>query len=179
MAGRPTKLTPEVETDLVLLLSNGLSICSAARVVGVSRRSLTRWLADGMAERVAEARASRPRSTDALTEARMVVALAKAAALGDWRAAAWMLERRWPVRRRQSRPRLASDGGAAYAETPAGRCWIRGIRAASAAAIFRPLELEGEGCHSVLPSVESAGTERLNASLAGILSSAGAAYCGE
>jgi transposase len=52
VAGRPTKLTPEVETDLVLLLANGLSIRSAARVVGVSRRSLTRWLADGMAERV-------------------------------------------------------------------------------------------------------------------------------
>jgi hypothetical protein len=28
----------------------------------------------------------------------MVVALAKAAALGEWRAGAWMLERRWPER---------------------------------------------------------------------------------
>lgn len=98
VAGRPTKLTPEVETDLVLLLANGLSIRSAARVVGVSRRSLTRWLADGLAERVAQARASRPDTTEALTEARMVVALAKAAALGEWRAGAWMLERRWPER---------------------------------------------------------------------------------
>jgi transposase len=98
LAGRPTKLTAEVETDLVLLLANGLSIRSAARVVGVSRRSLTRWLADGLTERVAEARASRPETTDALTEARLVVAIARAAALGDWRARAWFLERRWPER---------------------------------------------------------------------------------
>lgn len=51
VAGRPTLRTPEVETDLVLLLANGLSIRSAARVVGVSRRSLTRWLAAGLAEK--------------------------------------------------------------------------------------------------------------------------------
>jgi transposase len=98
VAGRPTKLTPELETDLVLLLSSGLSIRSAARVAGVSRRSLTRWLADGLRERVAEARAARPESTDAITEARLVVAIARAATLGDWRASAWWLERRWPER---------------------------------------------------------------------------------
>lgn len=98
MAGRPTKLTPDLETDLVLLLSNGLSVRSAARVAGVSRRSLTRWLADGLRERVAQARAARPEVRDSQVEARLVVAVARAAALGEWRAAAWMLEHRWPER---------------------------------------------------------------------------------
>lgn len=98
MRGRPRLLTPELETDLVVLLANGLSVRSAARVVGVSRRSLTRWLADGLRERVAEARVARPESADALTEARLVVAIARAATLGEWRAAAWWLERRHPER---------------------------------------------------------------------------------
>jgi transposase len=98
VAGRPTKLTPDLETDLVLLLSNGLSVRSAARVAGVSRRSLTRWLADGLRERVAQARAARPEVRDSQVEARLVVAVARAAALGEWRAAAWMLEHRWPER---------------------------------------------------------------------------------
>jgi integrase len=66
VSGRPSKLTSEMETDLVLLLANGLSIRSAARVAGVSRRSLTRWLADGLRERVAKARETRPESTDAM-----------------------------------------------------------------------------------------------------------------
>lgn len=98
MAGRKTLLTPEVETDLVLLLSNGLSIRSAARVAGVSRRSLTRWLADGLREQVERARASTPEARDAAVEARMVAAVARAAALGEWRAGAWLLERRFPQR---------------------------------------------------------------------------------
>jgi transposase len=96
--GRPTKLTPILADDLVLLLAAGASTARAARCVGVSERSVTRWLRDGLAERVRLARASGPEATDALTEARMVVALARAAALGDWRAGAWMLERRWPER---------------------------------------------------------------------------------
>jgi transposase len=96
--GRPTKLTTERRDDLILLLAAGASTARAARCVGVSERSVTSWLRDGLAERVRLARASGPEATDALTEARMVVALARAAALGDWRAGAWMLERRWPER---------------------------------------------------------------------------------
>jgi hypothetical protein len=117
MAGRPSKLTPEMETDLVLLLANGLSIRSAALVAGVSRRSLTRWLADGLRQRVEKAREARPESTDAMTEARLVVAIARAAALGDWRAGAWLLSRRWPERwGERTEPENAS-----FTEWPDGR----------------------------------------------------------
>jgi transposase len=82
VTGRPTKLTPDLETNLVLLLPNGLSVRSAARVVDVSRRSLTRWLADGLRERVAEARTATPEANDAAIEARVVLALAQAASRG-------------------------------------------------------------------------------------------------
>jgi transposase len=98
VAGRPTLLTDDRRADLILLLANGASSARAARAVGVGERTLRRWLRDGLAEQVAQARAARPEAKDALAEARLVVVVARAAALGDWKAGAWLLERRWPDR---------------------------------------------------------------------------------
>jgi transposase-like protein len=64
VAGRPTKLTEERESDLVLLLAAGVPIGVAARSVGVSERSVERWMKDGLRERVAEARAAGQDRTD-------------------------------------------------------------------------------------------------------------------
>ena len=98
MAGRPTKLTEPVADDLVVLLAAGVPVPVAARSVGISRRTLDRWLRqDELRERVLQARAAGPVSSEAVTEARMVVLLARAAQF-DWHAAAWWLERRWPER---------------------------------------------------------------------------------
>lgn len=98
MAGRPTLLTEERADDLVVLLAAGVPVKVAARAVNVSRRTLDRWLRqDELRERVKQARAVGPVSTEAVTEARLVVLLARAAQF-DWRAAAWWLERRWPER---------------------------------------------------------------------------------
>jgi pilus assembly protein TadC len=95
---RPTKLTPERLDDLVVLLAAGVPVEVAARSVGISRRTLDRWLRqDELRERVVQARASGPEGTDALTEARLVVLLLRAAAV-DWKASAWFLSRRWPER---------------------------------------------------------------------------------
>lgn len=98
MAGRPTLLTDDRRADLVLLLAAGVPSARAARIVGVGERTLRRWLGNGLREHVERARASRPESTDAITEARLVVAIARTAALGDWRAGAWLLSHRWPER---------------------------------------------------------------------------------
>jgi transposase len=97
MAGRPTKLTPELADDLVLLLAAGASPGRAARALGVGERSVRRWLGNGLRDRVVAARASRPEATDALSEARLVVLIARAA-IHDWKAAAWLLAHRWPER---------------------------------------------------------------------------------
>jgi transposase len=98
MAGRPTLLTPERADDLVLLLAAGASTARAAAAVGVGERSVRRWLHEGgLRERVRQARASTPDPADSLSEARLVLLIARAAA-HDWRAGAWMLERRWPER---------------------------------------------------------------------------------
>jgi transposase len=107
MAGRPTLLTPERADDLVLLLAAGASPARAAAAVGVGERSVTRWLRDGLRERVIEARAASPETAEALSEARLVVLIARAA-VHDWKAAAWLLERRYPER--WARRREADDG---------------------------------------------------------------------
>jgi transposase len=97
MAGRPTKLTPELEDDLVLLLAAGASPARAARALGVGERSIRRGLGNGLRERVRLAQASGQVGTDALSEGRLVVLIARAAA-HDWKAAAWLLERKHPER---------------------------------------------------------------------------------
>ena len=95
---RPAKLTPERADDLVVLLAARVPVEVAARSVNVSRRTLDRWLRqDELRERVERARAAGAESTDALSEARAVVLILRAAQ-EDWRAAAWWLERRHPQR---------------------------------------------------------------------------------
>jgi transposase len=70
----------------------------AARSVNVSRRTLDRWLRHpDLRARVEQARAAGPQATDALSEARAIVLILRAAQT-DWRASAWWLERRWPER---------------------------------------------------------------------------------
>jgi transposase len=101
MASRPSKLTPERRDDLTLMLAHGVPVGVAARSVGVSARSLRRWLAEGdLRDRVAELRAARSVDPDASTaqrEARLAVLILKASE-HDWRASAWWLERRYPER---------------------------------------------------------------------------------
>lgn len=98
MAGRPSKLTKQVEADLTVLLAQGVPVKIAASATSVSPRSVRRWLGEGdLRERVAELRATRNEHADATNEARLVVLLLRAAE-HDWRAPAWYLERRWPER---------------------------------------------------------------------------------
>jgi hypothetical protein len=62
---RPTKLTEAVTDDLVVLLAAGVPVPVAARSVGVSRRTLDRWLReDELRGRVEQARAAGPVSSE-------------------------------------------------------------------------------------------------------------------
>jgi hypothetical protein len=80
MSGRPTLLTDEREADLTLLLAYRVPIEVAARSVGVSTRSVRRWLAErDLRERVAELRAAEPEQVALTTEARLVVLLLRGA----------------------------------------------------------------------------------------------------
>jgi transposase len=98
MAGRPTKLTRQVEADLTLMLAQGVPVKIAAAATNVSARSVRRWLHEGdLRERVVEVRAAERVDADATSGARLVVLLLRAAQT-DWRASAWWLERRYPER---------------------------------------------------------------------------------
>jgi hypothetical protein len=100
-AHRPSLLTDEVAEQLVSMLRAGAYVHVAARAAGISRQTFADWLQRGqgdaaldepyreLRERVEQARAE--------GEARNVARIA-AAAVEDWRAAAWLLERQYPDR---------------------------------------------------------------------------------
>lgn len=88
MAGRPTKYTPETVTKITNALVSGASRRAAAEYAGVSVDSFERWM-----KRYADFAATVTRA-EAQCETSASLALRQAWAGGDWRAAAWWLERR-------------------------------------------------------------------------------------
>lgn len=105
--GRPTKLTPEPQERVVRLVRVGVAPYAAARACGVKHRTWYDWLRRA---RAGEKRYAPLADALAGAHARLQAALTvqvRAAAVENWRAAAWLLERRWPEdwgRRRRSVP---------------------------------------------------------------------------
>jgi hypothetical protein len=93
--GRPTLLTPEVQADICHRITRGVPAKSAARAVGISRRTFNDWLARGRDgdERYVD-------FYDAVERARAefvsvhVDVVSQAGQDGNWQASAWLLERR-------------------------------------------------------------------------------------
>ncbi|MEV4182232.1 helix-turn-helix domain-containing protein [Streptosporangium canum] len=82
--GRPTKLTPQVQADLLAALQAGHSIASAAEMAGISERTVHTWRERGQADDAPEEFAQ---FAQALTRARakardILVAAAFAEAVG-------------------------------------------------------------------------------------------------
>ena len=107
---RPTKLTPEVEERLVRAISVGATYKDACACAGISFQTFLNWKkrAQRAVEQVGE-RDGEPEETDhpfveffdrikrAQGEAAVgLLAMIGKAANRDWKAAAWMLERRYP-----------------------------------------------------------------------------------
>jgi hypothetical protein len=98
--GRKTKLTPERQAKIVNAIRAGSYVETAAAAAGIDKVTLYRWLKRGgrfpgtiyadFADAVNEATAQ--------AEMRDVLTISKAAGEGDWRAAAWRLERKYPKR---------------------------------------------------------------------------------
>ncbi len=98
--GRPSKLTDALRRRLLDLVRSGVGQGRAARMLSVSPDSITRWCQVF------------PDFADALEGAReqSVATLERrvhAAARKDWRAAAWILERRAPTEYRRQRVEAA------------------------------------------------------------------------
>ena len=100
---RPSKATPEAVELAEQALARGAPVSTAASVAGVSRRTLDYWLASGTVVRrrlhVAGATVDDIAAPDeAQMERGLVASVIRAAQGGDWRAATWLLEHRWPDR---------------------------------------------------------------------------------
>ena len=95
--GRPIKLTPEVKELLIQATRAGAALTSAAKFAGIGKQTILNWKA-----RAEQGEPSFVELMDELEKAEgafVVAALARiadAARKGQWTAAAWTLERRYP-----------------------------------------------------------------------------------
>jgi hypothetical protein len=105
---RRTLLTDELRAEIERELASGSAVAVSAQRAGVSRRTLTSWLSEG---RVARRQLAAPDPEPELSldehldqaEPVLVAVILEAARRGNWRAAAWLLER-GPTSRRWMRP---------------------------------------------------------------------------
>ena len=91
--GRPTKLTPEVTKTITDAIAIGATYQAAAEYAGVGYSTFLAWMVKKAKNYVAFQEAV----TGANAKARisLLAAIQKPAREGDWRAAAWILERRF------------------------------------------------------------------------------------
>jgi transposase len=98
MTGRPSKLTAENAQRIADLVRVGNYLETAAAAANVHRVTLHRWLRRGQEEESGLYREflESVEKAQAEAESRDVALIAKAARDGNWQAAAWRLERRFP-----------------------------------------------------------------------------------
>ena len=98
--GRPTKLTPTVIEKICDALRGGNYRETAAAYAGVGRSTFNDWMQRGHDAKSGIYRDLVDAVEKALadSEARNIAMVEKAAAAGDWKAAAWYLERMFPGR---------------------------------------------------------------------------------
>jgi hypothetical protein len=98
--GRPTLLTPELQASICKEIEAGLTYEDAAELNGITRKTLSEWVAKGRAgadpyrafgDAVIAARAKA--KADAIKAVRAGVMMNQAP---DWKAEAWFLERTFP-----------------------------------------------------------------------------------
>ena len=100
--GRPCKLTPSIQAAIVASIANGATRQAAADLAGIGAATVREWIARGEGrdpDRPAtpelEDFAAEVRRAEASLEIRCVETIL---ASDNWRAAAWLLERRFPDR---------------------------------------------------------------------------------
>jgi len=87
---RPTKYTPETANRVLEGIRLGMTYRHAAMYAGIDETTLHRWR-----RRYAHF-ASQLQEAEGHAAAANMARIRKAAMDGDWRASAWLLERRWP-----------------------------------------------------------------------------------
>ena len=94
--GRPCGLTKECEAALLKAISQGLPLKHAANLAGISYDTLNRWKKRGEADEAPEVFRHFCKALEHAEAKAVQVHLSNIAAAGtrDWRASAWILERR-------------------------------------------------------------------------------------
>ena len=118
--GRPTKLTPELQTALIKALSSGAFIEAACEYVGIDPGTYHRWMAKGAEEDTdpvyGEFREAIKAARAAVT-LRMAGRVLEAADDGSWQAGAWWLERSFPDQYGRRTNLAGPNGGAIEVKT--------------------------------------------------------------
>lgn len=112
MAGRPTKLTPELQAKICEYLATGCYVCTACDLCGIGERTYYDWMARAEAgEEPYSQFAQAIKDAEARAEAR-AVALVQKAMVDDWKAAMTWMERKFPDRwSRNERREISGPGG--------------------------------------------------------------------
>lgn len=89
---------PEVRAKLVAAVEDGHYVTDACALAKVSRHTLYKWLVRGEAEpgTVYAELADQIQQANAAAKEQLLACVRGAAGKGNWLAAAWILERRWP-----------------------------------------------------------------------------------
>ncbi len=108
--GRPLSLDPATANTVVAILERGLPICDACAAAGIGETTFHRWMKKGLAASKKKQRTreeeqfwkfwSGVNSAKGRGKVQLLDVLQKAATRAenpDWKAAAWMLERMYPM----------------------------------------------------------------------------------
>jgi transposase len=97
--GRPDKLTPEVVYQITNVVSAGNYLQTAAAYAGISKVTLFKWIKRGRTAKTGKYRNFVEQLDQALARCEVgLVAGIRRFAEKDWKAAAWMLGRKFPSR---------------------------------------------------------------------------------
>lgn len=122
MAGRPTKLTPELQRDFVRMLQLGNWIETACDFVGIHPDTYYDWMrraeAGGARNRIYVEFSEAVRKARAGAEAESVARIRLAGKNGNWHADRWYLERSHPERWGRRRVEVTTTDGAPITSTP-------------------------------------------------------------
>ena len=110
--GRPTKLNVIIIDELVELLETGVHVETACSIAGIRKKDFYDWMKlalDPEKNNIYKTFRDRVRRAMGLTEKKTLLNVKEAGDKGDWRAAAWMLERRFPKRWAKQDPDKANE----------------------------------------------------------------------
>ena len=120
---RPTKLTEQTHEAIVLAVRKGNYVETAAEAVGITATTFYRWMERGEADVENDVQSVFSEFCEAIKRAKAeseaidLDLIADAAGKGNWQAAAWRLERRFPTKwGKQEKLQLEHSGKIGAAE---------------------------------------------------------------